>query len=162
MLLLACAAGAPPAAPARPPPPPARTEGEDRGGIEAFNRGLIDATTAMDNAATMALWEDEGVSLLPATPPIVGKTAIAAFLDKVMAQLPGAHMRSFAMHCAGIEISGDLATEYCDEHQVVELGGGKAPFDGRGKMLFVLHRGPDGKWRAQREMWNQGVAPDAR
>lgn len=132
-----------------------------RAGIDAFNRAVIDATFRMDDAATLALWEDDGVSLVPATRPIVGKKAIAAFLDEMSAELAGAHMRSFEMECAGIEISRDMATEYCDEHQIVDLGAGKAPFDGRGKILYVLHRGKDGKWRAQREMWNDGEASPA-
>jgi ketosteroid isomerase-like protein len=120
---------------------------------------MTDATRQMDNAATIALWEDDGVSLLPGTKPIEGKQAIGAFIADVTAKFPGAHMRSFEMTCAGIEIAGDVATEYCDEHQIVDLAPGKPPFDGRGKMLFVLHRGADGKWRLRREMWNQGVAP---
>ncbi|MBV8634019.1 MAG: DUF4440 domain-containing protein [Burkholderiaceae bacterium] len=122
-------------------------------GIEAFNKALSDATTHMDNAATMALWEDEGVSLLPSTDPIVGKKAIAAFLDKVTQQFPGAHMTSFEMQCGGLELAGDWASEWCDEHQIVELENGKPSFDGRGRMLLVLHRGADGRWRLHREMW---------
>ncbi|HEX8954934.1 MAG TPA: nuclear transport factor 2 family protein [Burkholderiaceae bacterium] len=122
-------------------------------GIEAFNKALSDATTRMDNAATMALWDDEGASLLPSTGPILGKKAIAGFLDKVASQYPGAHMKSFEMQCSGIEQSGDWASEWCDEHQVVDLGNGKPPFDGHGRMLLVLHRGAEGKWRLRREMW---------
>jgi ketosteroid isomerase-like protein len=132
------------------------SRGDARAGIDAFNRSMIDATTRMDNAAVVSLWEDDGVSLLPSTKPIAGKKTLAAFMDDVTSHLPEAHMRSFEMHCDGIEVSGDLATEYCDEHQVVDLGAGKPPFDGTGKMLFVLHRGADGKWRLRREMWNQG------
>lgn len=122
-------------------------------GIEAFNKALSDATLHMDNAATMALWDEEGASLLPSTEPIVGKKAISEFMDKVTSQLPGAHMKSFEMQCSGIEQSGDWASEWCDEHQIVELGKGKPDFDGRGRMLLVLHRGADGKWRLRREMW---------
>ena len=117
---------------------------------------MIDATLRMDDEAVLALWEDDGVSLLPKTKPIVGKAALAAFLAKVKTEIPGAKMRSFEMHCSGIEVEGDVATEYCDEHQVVDLGAGKEPFDGTGKMLFVLHRGPGGAFRLRREMWNQG------
>jgi ketosteroid isomerase-like protein len=40
------------------------------------------------------------------------------------------------------------------------LPNGKPPFDGQGKMLLVLHRGPDGKWRMRREMWNEGIADE--
>jgi ketosteroid isomerase-like protein len=115
-------------------------------------------TMKMDTNAILATWEDDGVSLLPSSAPLVGKAAIAAFLRDVDAQVKGAHMKSFELSCRGITISGDEATEYCEEHQVVELPDGKPPFDGRGKLLYVLHRGADGKWRIAREMWNQSEA----
>ncbi|HEX7679432.1 MAG TPA: DUF4440 domain-containing protein [Thermoanaerobaculia bacterium] len=127
-------------------------------GIEAFNKALDSATRSMDNAAILALWEDDGVSLLPSTPPILGKKAIGKFLDDVMASLPGARMQTFEMQCHDIQVSGDWGSEWCTEHQVVQFPGGKPPFDGWWKMLFVLHRGADGTWRVKEEMWNQAVA----
>ena len=127
---------------------------DPRPGIDDFNRALIDATKKMDNAASMALWEDEGVSLLPSTPPLVGKRAIGAFLEKVTSQFPGARMESFTCDCETVFASGDWASERCVEHQVVQLPGGKPPFDGRGNILYVLHRGSDGRWRIRAEMWN--------
>ncbi|HEY8027531.1 MAG TPA: nuclear transport factor 2 family protein [Burkholderiaceae bacterium] len=127
-------------------------------GIAKFNQALTDATTRMDNAAAMALWDDDGISLLPGTAPIVGKKAISEFMDGVTKQLVGAHMQHFEMQCRDIAVSGNWATEWCHEHQIVELGGGKPPFDGQGNMLLVLHRDGQGHWRLKREMWNQ--APD--
>ena len=127
-------------------------------GIAAFNRAFDQATRTMENAATLALWENDGVSLLPSTPPIVGKQAIARFMDNVTRELRGAHMKSFEDHCSDIQVSGDLASEWCIEHQVVVFADGKPPFDGRGKMLLVLHRGSDGHWRLRQEMWNQAAA----
>lgn len=130
-----------------------------RSGLEAFNHAFDQATRTMDNAATLALWEEDGVSLLPGTAPIVGKKAIAQFIDRVTRQMPGAHMQSFEDHCSDIQVSGDLASEWCEEHQVVVFADGKPPFDGRGKMLLVLHRGSDGHWRLRQEMWNQAAPP---
>ena len=129
-----------------------------RAEIEAFNRRFEDATRRMDNAAVVALWADDGISLLPSTKPIVGKAAIAAFIDSVTAQIKGAQMEKLELECFAIDVSGDIASEWCREHQVVLIPGGKPPFNGRGKMLLVLRRGPDGKWRLQREMWNQAEA----
>jgi uncharacterized protein (TIGR02246 family) len=126
-----------------------------RAEIEAFNRRFEDATRRMDNAAVVALWADDGISLLPSTKPIVGKVAIAAFIDSVTSQIKGARVEKFELECFAIDVSGDTASEWCSEHQVVTMPGGKPPFDGRGKMLLVLRRGPDGKWRLQRAMWNQ-------
>jgi len=127
-------------------------------GIEEFNRALIQATTRMDNTAALALWEDDGIALLPQTKPMIGKQAIAKFLDDVSSQLPGARMEKFEMKCFDVERSGDSATEWCEEHQHVVFPNGKPPFDGRGKMLLVLHRGADGKRRMRREMWNEGIS----
>ena len=127
-------------------------------GIAKFNHALSDATTRMDNAAVMALWDEDGISLLPGTAPIVGKKAIAEFMDGATSQLAGAHMRRFEMQCRDIDVSGDWASEWCHEHQIVDLGGGKPPFDGQGNMLLVLHREAHGAWHLKREMWNQ--APD--
>lgn len=131
-----------------------------REGIEAFNRALIEATTRMDNAATLALWEEDGITLLPQTKPAVGRKAISAFLEEAMRQLPNARMEKFEMQCHDIAVSGDWASEWCQEHQRVQLGDGKPPFEGSGVLLLVLHRGADGKWRMKREMWNQAPAAD--
>ena len=129
-----------------------------RAEVEAFNRKFEDATRRMDNAAVVALWADDGISLLPSTKPIVGKVAIAAFIDGVTAQIKGAKMEKFELECFAIDVSGDIASEWCSEHQVVLLPGGKPPFNGHGKMLLVLRRGLDGEWRLLREMWNQAEA----
>jgi ketosteroid isomerase-like protein len=122
-----------------------------RAEIEAFNRAFAEATRHMDNAAVLALWDDDGTSLLPSAMPIRGKKAIAAFLDRVVADLPGARMEKFESDCFDIEVSGDWASEWCTEHQIVRFPGEKPPFEGH-----------DGKWRLKREMWNQALAPGKR
>lgn len=144
-------------------PSPARAQApaiDGRTGIQAFNRALETATRGMDNAAMIALWESGGVSLLPSTMPIVGRTAIGQFMNDVTKQLIGARMESFDLRCFDIVVSGLLGSEWCLEHQVVVLPAGQPKFDGWGKMLLVLHRGQDGKWRLIREMWNQAL-PDS-
>ena len=133
---------------------------EEHAEIEAFNRTLDNATRRMDNAAAVALWEDDGISLLPSIKPIVGKKEIAKFIDSVTAQFPGARMEKFESACFDIVVSGDWASEWCTEHQIVKLPDGRPKFEGWGKMLLVLHRGSDGKWRLNREMWNQAIAPN--
>jgi uncharacterized protein (TIGR02246 family) len=129
---------------------------EGREEIEAFNKRFLAAHLAMDSAAILGMWADDGVSLLPETQPIIGKPAIAKFLAAVSEQLEGYRMAKMELDFQGIETSGDWASEWANEHQVVEPPPGKPAFDGRGKMLLVLHRDPDGNWRIKREMWNQG------
>ena len=128
-----------------------------RAGVDAFNQALDDATRRMDTAAALALWEDDGVSLLPGTPPLVGKPAIRAFFDGVTAQYPGARMATFTLACTGLDVTGAWASEWCTAHQVLTLASGTL-VDGRGHLLLVLHRGADGRWRLRREMWTPAPA----
>ena len=96
-------------------PPPAE--------IARFNHALDEATRSMRNAAVMALWEDEGVDLLPGQPALVGKKAIAKFLDDATAGMSGAKMVTFEFQCYDIRVDGRTATEWCTEHQVVRFAG---------------------------------------
>jgi ketosteroid isomerase-like protein len=113
----------------------------------------------MDNAAVMSMWAEDGISLLPTTDPIIGKAAIGKFMDEVMGRMPGYHMQRMDVDFQGIEVSGDCASEWAEEHQVVQPPPGKRVIDSYGKLLLVLHREADGNWRITREMWNQGLKP---
>ncbi len=128
--------------------------------LRTFNDAVSDATLGMDNAAFVALWEDDGVILLPSTRPIVGKKAISDFITSVTGQMGSARMVRFTNDCHDGVVSGDWASEWCIEHQVAALGNGKT-VDGWGKLIFILHRGTDGQWRLREEMWNQASPADS-
>ncbi|THD77925.1 MAG: hypothetical protein E7812_12070 [Phenylobacterium sp.] len=128
--------------------------------LAAFNKAFTEATRAMDNDAMLSLWEEDGVVLLPETPPLVGKAKIAAMLRQIPAEHPTLRMELFANRCFDEQVSGSWASEWCLEHQVLTEPG-KPRFDSWGKMLLVLHRGPSGAWRLSREMWNQALPPAA-
>jgi len=132
---------------------------EGRQEIEAFNKKFVDAHLNMDNAAVMRLWADDGVSLLPETAPIQGKPAIAKFMDDAVAKMPGYRMEKIDVDFQGLEVSGDWASEWAFEHQIVRPPDDRSVFDGHGKILLVLHREDGGNWRIKREMWNQGEKP---
>ena len=127
--------------------------------IDAFNKKFIEAHLKMDNAAVMSLWAEDGVSLLPQTDPMMGKKAIGKFMDDVVAKMPGYHMEKIDVDFQGIEVSGDWASEWEYEHQIVRPPDDRPVFDSYGKLLLVLHRQADGSWRIKREMWNQGIKP---
>jgi ketosteroid isomerase-like protein len=67
-------------------------------------------------------------------------------------------MQKMDVDFQGIEVSGDWASEWAEEHQVVQPPG-KRVIDSYGKLLLVLHREAEGNWRITREMWNQGLKP---
>jgi hypothetical protein len=59
------------------------------GEIEAFNKRFEEVTLRMDNAGAMALWADNGVTLLPGMAPLAGKKTIAKWLDDLAGKMPG-------------------------------------------------------------------------
>jgi uncharacterized protein (TIGR02246 family) len=137
----------------------ASTANTARAEIDAFNKKYIAAHLRMDNAAVLSMWAEDGISLLPATDPMIGKQAIGKFMDEVMGTMPGYHMQKMDVDFQGIEVNGDWASEWAEEHQVVQPPPGKRAIDSYGKLLLVLHREADGNWRITREMWNQGLKP---
>jgi uncharacterized protein (TIGR02246 family) len=130
----------------------------ERQEIEAFNKKFIEAHSKMDNAAVMSLWAEDGVSLLPGMAPLASKKEIGQFIDGVTTKMHGYHMEKMDVDFQGIEASGDWASEWGFEHQVIQPPGGQPPLDEHGKLLLVLHRQSDGSWKIKREMWNQGAS----
>jgi len=127
--------------------------------IASFNQKFRIATLQMDNAATMALWAEDGVSLLPGLAPIEGKKTIAKWRDGVVAGLSGYRVTTQENDFHDIQISGDWASEWGATHQIVQPPDGKTAIETWGKILLVLHREADGAWKIREEMWNAEVKP---
>ena len=126
--------------------------------IHDLNRRFLDAGRHMDNAAVMALWTDDAVDLLPGMRPLVGKTAIAAWLDGVTAQMHDYKLTAYDIDFQELKISGDWAFEWgISKETVIPPNGGKA-VDNPGKILLILHRDTDGQWKFRQEMWNSSPA----
>jgi uncharacterized protein (TIGR02246 family) len=122
--------------------------------IEAFNQKFIAAHLKMDHPLILSFWEEDGVSLLPDTPPLVGKAAIAKFVQDVLASMPGYRVTKQEIDFRDIRVAGDWAFEWGLEHQVSEGPPGKPTFDGHGKILLILHKNARGEWKIHQEMWN--------
>jgi uncharacterized protein (TIGR02246 family) len=134
-------------------------ESEDAGRneIEAFNRRYVELYLKMDTAGVLALWEQDGVDLMPGEDAMIGKKKIVAWVEDIVAKMPGYKVTKQDMEFHDIRVCGDWASEWATEHQVVQPPEGKPPIEGYGKMALVLHREANGEWKVQQEMWN--VAP---
>ena len=128
--------------------------GSAKAEIEAFNKKFIAAHLNMDHALILSFWEEDGVSLLPDTPPLVGKPAIAKFVEDVVASMPGYRVTKQEIDFRDIRVVGDWAFEWGLEHQVSEGPPGKPTFDGHGKILLILHKNAQAEWEIHQEMWN--------
>jgi uncharacterized protein (TIGR02246 family) len=123
--------------------------------IEAFNKRYVEMHQRMDTAGIFATWAEDGVSLMPGEAPLIGKKAIVAWVENILAQMPGYKVVKEDIDFHDIQISGDWASEWGNEHQVVQPPDGKLVIDSRGKMALVLHREASGEWKVKQEMWNQ-------
>ena len=126
--------------------------------IDAFNQNYLALHQKMDTPAILALWAEDGVDLMPGESPLVGRPAITAWLNAILAKMPGFKVTKQEMTFHDIRIAGDWATEWATEHQVAQSPEGKV-FDGYGKMSLILHRMPTGEWKVQQEMWNDMPKP---
>ena len=123
--------------------------------IDAFNKRYVEMHLKMDTPGIFATWAEDGVSLMPGEAPLIGKKAIVAWVENILSKMPGYKVVNEEMEFHDIQISGDWASEWATEHQVVQPPGGKPVIDSRGKMALVLHREPNGEWKVKQEMWNQ-------
>src|SRR5258708_33479186 len=56
--------------------------------IAQFNRNYTAAHLRMDNAAIIAMWAEDGVTLLPGMAPLAGRENIGRWLDDVTSKMP--------------------------------------------------------------------------
>jgi len=127
--------------------------------IAAFNKKYREMHLNMDTQGIFATWAEDGVDLMPGEAPIIGKKAIVAWVEAILAKLPGHRVTTQDMEFHDIHVSGDWASEWAIEHQVVQLADRKEPIETWGKMALILHREASGEWKIKQEMWNEGKKP---
>jgi len=138
----------------------ARTaEDTGRKEIEAFNKRYVELHLKMDTPGILALWADDGVDLMPGDAAMIGRKKISAWVEDILAKMPGYKVLKQDMEFHDIHVCGEWASEWATEHQVVQPPDGKPVIDSYGKMTLVLHRESSGDWKVQQEMWNAAPKP---
>src|SRR6266571_2382041 len=119
----------------------ARTaEDAERKEIEAFNKRYVELHLKMDTAGILALWTEDGVDLMPGDAAMVGQKKISAWVEEIVAKMPGYEVMKQDMAFHDIHVCGEWASEWATEHQVVQPPERKPPVETYGKMALVLHR----------------------
>ncbi len=126
---------------------------------EAFKKRYLELHEKMDTSGILALWAEDGVDLMPGSAPMVGRKNIAAWLEDILAKMPGFKVTKQEVDFRDIHVCGDWASEWATEHQMVQPPDGKPQIDSYGKMALVVHREASGEWKVQQEMWNAGRKP---
>ena len=127
--------------------------------IETFNKRYVELHLRMDTPGILALWKEDGVDLMPGDAAMIGRKKISAWVEDILAKMPGYKVMKQEMEFHDIYVCGDWASEWATEHQVVEPPNGKPVIESYGKMALVLHREANGEWRVQQEMWNATPKP---
>ena len=127
--------------------------------IEAFNKRYVELHLKMDTPGILALWAEDGVDLMPGNAAMIGRKTISAWVEDIVAKMPGYKVVKQEMEFHDIHVCGDWASEWATEHQVVQAPEGKPPIEGYGKMALVLHREQNGVWKVKQEMWNAAPKP---
>jgi uncharacterized protein (TIGR02246 family) len=135
------------------------TEDAGRKEIEAFNKRYVELNLKMDTPGILTLWTEDGVDLMPGNAPMIGRKKIAAWVEDIVAKMPGFKVTKQEMEFHDIQVRGDWASEWATEHQVVQPPEGKPPIESYGKIALVLHREANGEWKVQQEMWNGSPKP---
>jgi ketosteroid isomerase-like protein len=120
--------------------------------IRSLTAAYTEAHLRMDNAAITATWADDVISLLPGMDPLIGKPAIAKFIEDTVARTPGYKVIRQENDFGDITVSGDWATEWATTHQVVQQPEGK-PIDlrqDRARAASLCTR----KMGSETRMWN--------
>src|ERR1700676_2228176 len=133
----------------------ANAEGE----IAEFNKRYVELHLKMDTAGIFGLWAEDGVDLMPGDNAMIGKKKIQAWVEDILAKMPGYKVTKQEREFHDIHVCGDWASEWATEHQVVQPPEGKEPIEVYGKMALVLHREANGEWKVQQEMWNAAAKP---
>lgn len=130
-----------------------------RKSVDAVNQEIVRACQQRDFDATLALWADDGVDLLPGLAPLVGKAKISSWLDSLRPQMEGSKMRYCTIDWQDVQIHGDLAYEWGINRQFVEYPPPRKSAPNEGKILFILKRQSDGRWKVALESWNSSPQP---
>jgi uncharacterized protein (TIGR02246 family) len=141
----------------------ARTaEDAGRKEIEKFNKRYVELHLKMDTAGILALWAEDGVDLMPGDAALMGRKKISAWVEDILAKMPGYKVMKQEMEFHDIHVCGEWASEWATEHQVVQPPDGKSVIESYGKMALVLHREANGEWKVQQEMWNAAPKPSSK
>ncbi len=118
---------------------------QDRAGIDRLHQQDVEATLS-DKADQLAtLWDNEAVRIGPGRPPEIGKAVIYADDKRWEEKKDRGRTLCYRSEIKDLQIAGDWAFEwgYFSYKESAD------PKPGRGKVLRVIKRQPDGSWSSR-------------
>jgi|SRR5579864_5101100 len=122
------------------------SEQQARAAIEQLYKQDVEATLSGKADDFAKLWDNEAVRILPGGPAEIGKAVIYADDKREEAKSNGGRTLCYKPEIKDLEIAGDWAFEW-GYFSYKESANAKP---GRGKVLRVIKRQPDGSWKFAR------------
>jgi uncharacterized protein (TIGR02246 family) len=130
----------------------------DKASVEAFYREWMGAAAQKGPAAYASYYAPEGQLLPPNEPPVVGRAAIEAWLQRAQREA------TYTTKPEGIAVDeirfldGGWAIyrSTLKGQRIPKAGGAPQPFET--KYFDVLQRSPEGRWQVAYRMWSDNVA----
>lgn len=127
---------------------------EDMAGIEAFQAQDVAATLSRDPVALTELWTDDGVRIQQGRPVDVGKDAIRAANERLMAAQPEMRVVSYVPEMRNTTVTEGWAFQWGYFTATVVESPGAEEKSIRARVVSVLEKQADGSWKAALAMWN--------
>ena len=131
-----------------------QTGGDADAAIRAADTDFAAAMNRLDMATVMTYYADDAVVLPPNAPAMRGKAAIQQFWTGMLSSAKMA----VTLTPDTVMQSGDMATEVGHYDLTINLPGGAAPMQDKGK-YSVTWRRTDGKWRIVVDMFSSDNPP---
>jgi uncharacterized protein (TIGR02246 family) len=117
---------------------------------------FVAAFVAEDLAGSIANWAENGVSMPPDGPPLIGKEAIRS---DYQAAIEGWDIQ-ISHRIEDVTVSGEMALVVATFDETLTPRAGGDPTELHGRWLLVLKKQPDGSWKVWRDMWSYFPPPE--
>ena len=128
----------------------------DERAIRNLTRDFVAAVRAKNLEAILDMITDDAIFLLPGSPEVRGKQAIAEMYRGFFARFDAVEQTATLEE---VKVSGDWAFGWGADEILATPAAGGPTMRTRGKNMIILRRGPDGAWRFARGINN--MMPEA-
>lgn len=123
--------------------------------IEELHRADMAASKAGDFATLRTLMSDDAVMLPPGGRPVRGRAEIDASMARAEEAMRGVEVLEYVLDFEEVQIVGDYAFEWGWIRGSMRAREGGEAVASTYKVMRVLRRRPDGRWKVHRSIWNE-------
>lgn len=128
---------------------------DDLRAIEELHRADMAASKAGDFATLRTLMSDDAVMLPPGGRPLRGRAEIDESMSRAEGSMRGVEVLEYVLDFEEVRVVGDYAFEWGWIRGSMRSKDGGEAVSSTYKVMRVLRRQPDGRWKVHRSMWNE-------